>query len=182
MNTRSFLFLVVGLLVFMAYLEWQKDYSPGQPARIGEPAAESGAGLEPAVRPAEDLPDVPDLSDEPAERGSADVPQAAAVPETRASRRITVSTDVVSVDVDANGGSLVDLRLKEYPVSVDQASEAFTLLVEDLPELFVAQAGLVSSGHPAPNHRSQWQFERNHYELGPGEDRLEVPLRWQHEP
>lgn len=181
MNTRSFLFLVVGLLVFMAYLEWQKDYSPGQPARVGEPAAESGAGLEPAVRPAEDLPDVPDFSDEQAERGSADVPQAAAVPETRASRRITVSTDVLSVDVDANGGSLVDLRLKEYPVSVDQASEAFTLLVEDLPELFVAQAGLVSSGHPAPNHRSQWQFERDHYELTPGQDRLEVPLRWQHE-
>ncbi len=178
MNTRSFLFLIVGLLAFMLYLEWQKDYSPPQPEPTSAPLAESEG--RPEQPPIEDLPEVPDFSDEQTER-LGDIPQAAPVPEARASRRIAVSTDVLSVDVDASGGSLVDLRLKDYPISVDQPNEAFTLLLEDLPERFIAQSGLVSGNHPAPNHRSQWQFERDYYELSPGQDRLEVPLRWQHE-
>jgi len=181
MNTRSFLLLIIGLLAFMAYLEWQKDYAPPpRPAAQGEAgqSADDPAADADTRGPVEDLPDVPDFADDAAESG-ADLP--AAQPETRASRRISVVTDVFSVDLDANGGTLVDLRLKDYPVSVDEPDQAFELLVENLPELFVAQAGLVSAGQPAPNHRTRWEFERDHYELQPGRDHLEVPLRWRHE-
>jgi YidC/Oxa1 family membrane protein insertase len=101
--------------------------------------------------------------------------------EVRPTRRVTIDTDVLNVDLDANGGTLVDLRLKDYPVSVDQPDQPFVLLMQDLPQLFVAQAGLVSAGQPAPNHRSRWQFERDFYELQPGDDRLEVPLTWSDE-
>ena len=98
-----------------------------------------------------------------------------------ASRRIKINTDVLVVDLDANGGTLVDLRLKDYPVSVDRPDEPFTLMVEELPDLFVAQAGLLSGANPAPNHRSRWEFEQDYYELAPGQDRLEVPLTWRDE-
>ncbi|RFF30344.1 membrane protein insertase YidC [Wenzhouxiangella sediminis] len=192
MNTRSFLLLLIGLLGFMVYLEWQKDYAP--PPR---PAAESGqqtvdasgtdrsaAGAGRSSDDPGDVPDVPDFADDPDASGnerseSADLPSAE--PEVRASRRISIDTDVLNVDLDANGGTLVDLRLKDYPVSVDKQNEPFVLLVQDLPQLFVAQAGLVSADRPAPNHRTSWQFERDSYELQPGQDTLEVPLTWQHE-
>ena len=87
-------------------------------------------------------------------------------------------TDVLSVDLDANGGTLVDLRLNQYPVEVDQPDTPFVLLVEELPELFVAQAGLLSRDQNAPNHRTRWEFDQDSYELQPGQDRLEVPLTW----
>ncbi|WP_376697448.1 membrane protein insertase YidC [Wenzhouxiangella sp. EGI_FJ10305] len=186
MNTRSFLLLLIGLLGFMVYLEWQKDYAPPpRPATESEQQADPGTEARESRSEAApgDVPDVPDFSDDPAEDGeqaaSPDVPSPQ--PEARASRRITIDTDVLNVDLDANGGTLVDLRLKDYPVSVDRPEQPFVLLVQDLPELFVAQAGLVSADRPAPNHRTQWQFERDFYELQPGEDRLEVPLTWQDE-
>jgi YidC/Oxa1 family membrane protein insertase len=187
MNTRSFLLLIIGLLAFFVYIEWQRDYAaPPRPAPEAEPTAAdpSGPGGGPTDGQAqpEDLPDVPDFADEssePSADAQADLP--ATEPQMTPSRRVAVSTDVLSVDIDANGGTLVDLRLKDYPVSVDQPNQPFVLLVEDLPQLFVAQAGLVSAGQPAPNHRSRWQFERDEYTLSPGQDRLEVPLTWQHE-
>ncbi|MDZ7789007.1 MAG: membrane protein insertase YidC [Xanthomonadales bacterium] len=191
MNTRSFLLLLIGLLGFMVYMEWQKDYAPPPrpAAETEQPAPASDAG-EAATKSADpgDVPEVPDFSDDRGdargdERGelasAPDQPQQP--PEITASRRITIDTDVLNVDLDANGGTLVDLRLKDYPVSVDRPDQPFVLLVQDLPELFVAQAGLVSAGQPAPNHRSQWQFERDFYELQPGQDTLEVPLTWRDE-
>ncbi|WP_376693961.1 membrane protein insertase YidC [Wenzhouxiangella sp. EGI_FJ10409] len=191
MNTRSFLLLLIGLLGFMVYMEWQRDYAPPprpaaeseQPASsadAGEGAsADAGQGATTSADPG-DVPDVPDFADDEGEEASAaDVPQAQS--EISASRRVTIDTDVLNVDLDANGGTLVDLRLKDYPVSVDRPDQPFVLLVQDLPELFVAQAGLVSAGQPAPNHRTRWQFDQDYYELQPGQDTLEVPLTWRDE-
>ena len=183
MNTRAFFLLLLALIGFFLFVEWQRDYSaPPQPT--AQPSATTGtAGEEfptddaPMVNDPADLPELPDLA-ETRERSADDVPVQA---ETRASRRVHVVTDVLSVDLDANGGTLVDLRLKDYPVEVDQPNEPFVLLIEELPELFVAQAGLLSRDQPAPNHRSRWEFDQDLYELAPGQDRLEVPLRWRDE-
>jgi YidC/Oxa1 family membrane protein insertase len=182
MNTRSFLLLIIGLLGFMAYLEWQKDYAP--PPRPEAGTEQTAAQTEDVSRTADpgDVPDVPDFSDDAeGDRDSAqsDIPDSPrSEPEVRPSRRIHIDTDVLSVDLDANGGTLTDLRLKDYPVSVDQPNQPFILLEQNLPQLFVAQAGLVSAGQPAPNHRTRWEFERDFYEMGPDQDRLEVPLTW----
>ena len=165
---------MLGILGFFLFLEWQRDYAA--PPR---PAAESGAARsveepgDPAPRSVEDLPELPTLQESPPGE-----PAAPAAAEIRASRRIEVVTDVLRVDIDANGGTLVDLRLKDYPVAVDRPDEPFVLLIEELPELFVAQAGLLADGLPAPNHTSRWEFERDFYELAEGRDRLEVPLTW----
>lgn len=186
MNTRSFLLLLIGLLGFMVYLEWQKDYSTPRPAVESRQQPASGQatdGGQPDAGSAE-VPDFPDFADESDDSGrqtseAADAP--AGEPETRASRHISIETDVLDVELDANGGSLVELRLKDYPVSVEQPNKPFVLLEQDLPRLFVAQAGLVSADQPAPNHQTKWQFEQDAYELQQGEDTLEVPLSWKHE-
>ena len=178
MNTRTFFILLLGIVGFLLFIEWQKEYSVpprlstdainGQSAQIGSETPPSAA--------AADLPELPTLQD----AAPAD-PATPPVSEVRPSRRIEVVTDVLAVDIDANGGTLVDLRLKDFPVAVDRPDEPFELFVERLPELFVAQAGLLAEGLPAPNHTSRWEFEREFYELAPGRDRLEVPLIWRHE-
>ena len=186
MNTRAFFLLLLALIGFFLFMEWQRDY--GVPPQQTAPPSESGAlgegrtsddGNNGAMLddPA-DLPELPELTESTSSESSDDVPAQA---ETRASRRVHVVTDMLSVDLDANGGTLVDLRLKDYPVEVDRPNEPFVLLIEQLPELFVAQAGLLSRDQPAPNHRSRWEFDRDLYELAPGQDRLEVPLRWRDE-
>jgi len=183
MNTRAFFLLVLAMLGFFIYLEWHKDYSaPPQPTadRVPEQFAQTPAdSSRDAPAGSEDLPDIPDLADAPSGQtpGTVDSEQPVMV----SSRRITITTDVLSVDLDANGGTLVDLRLKDYPVEVDQPDTPFVLLKEALPELFVAQAGLLSRDQGAPNHRSRWEFERDQYVLEPGQDTLAVPLLWRND-
>jgi len=162
MNTRTFFILILLLLGFLIYMEWQRDYAPPRqptteqpPSDVAEPRDRAPSDV-PEVAGADDLPDVPDFED----RRDED-PERPVEAEIRASRRIEINTDVLVVDLDANGGTLVDLRLKDYPVSVDRPGEPFTLLIEELPELFVAQAGLLSGASPAPNHRSRWEFEQD---------------------
>jgi YidC/Oxa1 family membrane protein insertase len=177
MNTRTFFILALGILSFLLFMEWQGQYAPPTRPAVESPSAtfdqEPDAGSSPT---GSDLPELPSIADTPTEEPLTIQPS-----EIRASRRIEVVTDVLRVDLDANGGMLVDLRLKKYPVAVDQPDDPFVLLVEQLPELYVAQAGLLADGMPAPNHTSRWEFERDYYELAEGSDRLEVPLTWRHE-
>lgn len=178
MNTRTFFVILLSMLGLLLYMEWQKEQFIPQPnagtaqtpsAQFPDPATgESDA----ASVQAQDLPDLPSMVDTPSA-----VNQTAA-PQMTASQRIEVVTDVLRVDIDANGGTLVDLRLKDYPVSVDETNTPFTLLVEELPQLYVAQAGLISANQPAPNHTTRWQTDGYLYELQEGEDTLEVPLYW----
>jgi YidC/Oxa1 family membrane protein insertase len=179
MNTRFFFLFMLAMIGFFLFVEWQKDYAaPQQPTQPTQPSGFDAPDFAAPEETVADLPDLPDLSEAP-RRTADDAPTLEpAVSETRAVRRIEVVTDVLTVDLDANGGTLVDLRLKDYPVAVDRPNEPFVLLVEELPEIFVAQAGLLSRDHDAPNHRSRWEFDQDRYELQPGQDRLEVPLYW----
>ncbi len=171
------LLAMIGLFLF---LEWQKDYSaPPQLRQPTAPGVVDNGFAEPPVQAVEDLPDLPDLTETP--RREPGLEPTPAEPEIRASRRIEIVTDVLVVDLDANGGTLVDLRLKDYPVEVDRPDEPFVLLIEELPELFVAQAGLLSADQAAPNHRSRWEFDQTRYEMLDGQDHLSVPLYWRDE-
>jgi YidC/Oxa1 family membrane protein insertase len=179
MNTRAFLLILLAMIGFFIFLEWQKDYAaPRQPTQQAPPTQVDDPFDEAPVEAPADLPDLPELTERTRE---ADDIEPTRVPEIRASRRIEVITDVLTVDLDANGGTLVDLRLRDYPVEVDRPDEPFVLLIEELPELFVAQAGLLSRDQAAPNHRSRWEFDQDRYRLADGQDRLEVPLYWRDE-
>lgn len=179
MNTRAFFLILLSMLIILLYMQWQRDYMvPAPPAataidnQFDESLGEDGA----RTRPAADLPELTDFEDRDRSAPSADAPPAMA--EIRASRRIEVETDVLQVQIDASGARLVDLRLTDYPVAVDQPDKPFTLLVEQVPELFIAQAGLLSASGIAPNHTTRWEFDRDFYQLLAGQDRVEVPLVW----
>ena len=175
MNTRTFFILLLGLVGFFLFLEWQREYS-APPRPTAEPVdGRSLSDADPAPPLAADLPDLPALTERPPGEVTP------GVAEIRASRRVEVITDVLRVEIDANGGSIVDLRLKDFPVAVDQPDVPFVLLVEELPELFVAQGGLLAEGLPAPNHTSRWEVDQYFFELAAGADQLRVPLRWRHE-
>ncbi len=181
MNTRTLLLLMLAFLGFMLYIEWQKDFVNPQPRSV-EPLPAPGQIDDAAA--SESLPDVPDLPELPRlEPGSAEperdeLPRA---PETQvgSGERIEVETDLLSAEIDPIGGTLSRLRLKQVPVSVDRPDEPFTLLSDQLPDVQIAQSGLVDAARRAPNHTSRFEYDRQFHELPRDRDVLEVPLRWQ---
>ena len=177
--------LLIGLAVvsFLLWQEWQEDYGPG--ARR-EPA--------PAVRDtpaARDLPTTDRSSRGGARSGTgSDVPSAADVPSSSgqpapatspagSTDLVVVRTDVLTVLIDPRGGTLRQVLLPRYPISIEEPDYPFVLMDDRAGLVYVAESGLV--GASAPTHHSVLTPERNDYELAPGTDRLDVRLRWQDE-
>jgi YidC/Oxa1 family membrane protein insertase len=175
MNTRTLLLLLLAFLGFMIYVEWQSDYGNPTPAPVeplpGEQAPQASADDD-------ELPDLPEPVEptgQPSPRTGDELPDAQVA---RSGERVEVQTDLVVAEIDPVGGTLASLRLKEYPVSVDEPDQPFELLNDRLEELHLAQAGLIDSERRAPNHTTPYEFERRFYELAAGEDSVAVPLRW----
>jgi YidC/Oxa1 family membrane protein insertase len=160
----------------MMWVEWQKDYGPQQPARPAQTSAQ------PSV--AQDTPDVPPVAEAPAE--SADLPapvqpgQPTPAPTEKAAvsrQLITVRTDVLEVQIDTLGGTVVSSTLLDYPVKLDEPDRLVQLLHEAGSQAFIAQSGLLSR-QDAPNHTSRYQPRQTEYEIGPEAGELRVPLNW----
>jgi YidC/Oxa1 family membrane protein insertase len=95
------------------------------------------------------VPDLPEPVEGAPLAGSTPVPAAG---EARSATRIEVVTDKLVAQIDPIGGTLVGLRLREYPVSVDQPDVPYVLLTEAVSGYHVAQTGLVDTDGRAPNH------------------------------
>lgn len=94
-------------------------------------------------------------------------------------QRVQVSTDVLNVQLDTQGGDLRFVALPTYPVSREDAS-AFTLMSDHAPYLFVAQTGFSSQhSEDAPNHHQLFQVDSPVYQLPAGANELRVPMVWE---
>ncbi len=180
MSTRVLLLMILAFLGMLLYLEWQREYSaPPEP----EPTRETGQVEEwsddddrDRREPAPDVPDLPEIDEDTV---TDDRPDTLAEPELRPERRIEVLTDVLKIEIDPVGGSIVDLRLPGYPVSVDRPDVPFQLLGRELPYLYITQTGLLGGDVDLPDHNATFEFEYDYYELEPGADTLDVPMVWE---
>ena len=123
-----------------------------------------------------------------ARREAAGVPAAADVPTSsgqpasvatsaREDELVVVRTDVLDIRIDARGGTIRQILLPNYPVSIEEPDRPFALM-DDRPGLvYVAESGLV--GASAPTHHDILTPERRDYELAPGKDELDVRLHWE---
>jgi YidC/Oxa1 family membrane protein insertase len=184
-NQRLLLVLALGLILFMIYQAWQDEQrraAAPAPAAVTAPApggASKSAQPAPppqAVQPGE-VPAVP-AQERPA-------PAATTTPrEARtnlpAGTRVTVSTDVFEATIDTAGGDLRDLKLRKYPISVEQPNTPFVLLTDEPgKDVYVAQSGLIGSGAHFPTHRTTYSAAAQHYALADGQTEVKVPLQWQ---
>jgi len=176
--------LIVGLvfLGYMMWVEWQKDYGVAPAAR---PQAVSDQ-----AQYAPDTPDVPSMANTPAQT-EADLPAPVdqgpspsieGSTETQKARAslITVRTDVLEIEIDLQGGTLVSAILLDYPVKQKEPDNLIHLMQPRGEQMFIAQSGLLSH-QEAPNHTSLYQAERMEYTLSAGMDELRVPLTWKSE-
>jgi YidC/Oxa1 family membrane protein insertase len=177
-NLRPVLLIGLVFLGYMIWVQWQKDYAPAP-----KPPTQRSM-------PQNNVPTVPG-SETTQTSSAADLPQPVDVPQNQATASplpgpaatatersvISVITDVLNVEIDLVGGTVVSAGLLDYPVKQKEPEIKVDLLAAQGDHLFIAQSGLLSH-QDAPNHTSRYQASKTRFELPKGETELRVPLTW----
>ena len=172
-NQRLIVWVAFGLLAFMTYQQWLKDYSP-------QPQAESGTQATEEAPATGSLPALPSAADEeiPTLPAATDSVPAVGEPQAAPATLITVETDVLSLAINPRGGRLEKAFLKNYPVTKDRPDELVQLLSADANDLATLQAGLITAGANGGDYfNATLTSEQMRYDMG-GAEQLEVVLRW----
>ncbi len=169
-NRRFALMVAIGVVLFLLYQAWQKDFAPRLTPVVEAPLAEAGQ----AAAPGDDVPSAP--TDLPAP--SSATAQAVATPAAAAAQRITVQTDKFTAVISAQGGDLRRLVLLGYPVAKQRPDEHVALLDDTQGRQFVVQSGLTSGAGPLVTHNDLYRAAQSSYVLTEGANTLEVPLEF----
>ncbi len=185
-NIRFILVVTFAMLIFMLWQAWDQDYNP-------KPQVATVVNTE-IAKPIEDLPSASHSgkqidSELQKTTTSADV--------SALSKTIKIKTDVISLEISLQGGTVTNLDLLNYPVEkantlvsamrqlvgMSQAEINTTptrLFNSKQDKIFVAQSGLIADeGLPsAPNHYTVFNNQQDSYILRPDQDTLSVPLTW----
>lgn len=187
-NIRFILIVAFAMIIYMMWEAWQIDYGPKPEVAIVQPGN---------IDTKEDMPVASESS--PSNVASVVKEKSTAVPviELPSGHIIKVTTDVLALEIDTKGGTVRNLDLLQYPVekvntSVNELRSMVGLNKEeknlkpvrlfnsDPENLFLAQSGLIASNgsSAAPNHHTNFSFEKDKYLLQPGQETLRVPLTW----
>ena len=174
---RIMLFAALGLTLVMIWQSWvdfQTNYNGANNSQTNvENVSGSTANLN------EDVPNAPEVSGQAASSQSqSDTPSLVEEVAASSGEIIKISTDLVNVEIDTHGGDIVRVELIKHPVSVDTPDIPFVLMHRDLPDLFVAQSGLIGKDRDYPNHNVKFTATKTDYSLGDS-DSIEVVLDWE---
>ena len=170
-NTRLFVFAALVFVGVLMWQQWQIDYGPQANAPV-QSSTESGQAQSEAIAQFEDLPDQADG----VSKNTQAIPEAQA--QLESDKLVSVETDVISAIIDTRGGVIRSLKLKKYPVSLEQPDEGLELIHSQSDSLYVIQSGLRNRSETAPTHYSKFSVNQDEFVLQDGEDDLIVPLFW----
>ncbi len=186
-NMRPILLILLVFLGYSLWIQWQSDYNPevepietptvasipvGADIPVASPAAISNQQLAQPVNGAADLPAVPLGTSSNAMQQNEPSIQAA-------NPTVTVTTDVLRIEIDLVGGTLTNSWLLKYPVVQKNPEKKVQILSSLSNELFIAQSGLLGGNFSAPTHNDRFEASQREYALREGQDELRVPLTWQ---
>lgn len=176
-SPRNILLIALLFISYLLWMQWQEDYNraPDTVATSMSPATKDATGPAPASGAAN--PEVPTPST--ASGAAVPLPATEAAQDTQAPvAHVVVTTDVLRVEIDPHGGSVVVADLLKYPQSEHAAAPPVRLLDFHEATFFEAQTGLVSGNGAAPAHDAVFTAAQASYALADGADTLEVPLTW----
>ena len=161
-SQRLILFFVFSFSVFMLLDAWQRDQQPARPA--AEVAGKEQKALPPSAQPP-----VPGAK---LTAGQGAVPkQGRVVPGS--GDTIRVETDVLIAEIGRQGGDVRRLQFKNHRDTLER-SKNFVLFDTSPERTYLAQAGLIGNG--LPNHRTLFTVAGDNYQLGDGQDQIELRL------
>ena len=173
--------LIIGLcvIVFLMWQQWRIDYGPKPPSTpaSNEQTTEPTQSTQSTQTP--EIPQTPAATDSASASAESVQPSASSTLST-STERVRVTTDLLEVQIDLLGGNVHEVKLRQYPVSIEEPQVPFALLHDTDPGMFIAQSGLLGSD-VAPNHRAKFRAARTRYDLQPGAYEVEVRLEWDDE-
>ena len=170
---RSILWVVFGLSMVLIWDKWQihnghkPTFFPGS-ATVTSPA--TPAGKAPAAAADASLPAA---AGQPGVTASGETPAGAP---SAVAQRVEVSTDVLKLVFNTEGGSVIGAQLFKHAEatgsSKDQQKQPFTLLTQDANRTYVAQTGLI--GGTFPTHKTAMTLVPGNTTLADGQNELQV--------
>lgn len=174
-NQRLLIWGFFGLLGWITYQTWTQDYALRPVAavtqEVAQPSnAEGDSDLPELTAPTGTMLDAPPQLDE----GAPEIP-----PVAPGTATVRVMTDVFSIEISTQGGTLQSAALINYPVAKDEPDKLVELLSVEPSNFGLLQTGLRIVGEgEEPNHLAMFRSGRDTYRLD-GADELIVPMRWQ---
>jgi YidC/Oxa1 family membrane protein insertase len=155
---RTILWVIFGFSMVLLWDQWQisngnkATFFPSTPVAPAatKPSASGAASVPSTSAPSAATGALPPASTTATPPTTAAAPAPAAVPK----QRLTVTTDVLRLTFDTEGGSLVRAELLQHAgdSAADKTTSTFVLLDESATRFYVAQSGLV--GGDFPNHKT----------------------------
>jgi len=183
-NIRVFLWLGLALAIWLNYSQWQQDYGPKPTTNT---AANTNAGGPKPASIEDTVPQAPQ-SAAPTAAPSADaVPTAtpadaapASAPAVESAGLVRVATDVLELDIDRKGATLVRATLPGYPVVKGQPDPVVLFNRDSAETNYVLQTGLSADRKDAraPTHLEIFSTAATSYNLAAGQDEMRVPFTW----
>jgi len=172
MDTQRLIALIV--FTFSGLMLWEAWNKHTNPPVVSQKASQSQDGAVPQSGSTEKIaPPVPTAT----AAATTSVPTASGavtplVSEPRTAKRLMVNTDLLTVELDTQGGDIKLVTLLKHAAHGD-ISRKFNLMQDKAGAYFIAQSGLLGTG--LPNHTSTWVASGDNFELGTT-DKLEVKL------
>ena len=175
-QTRSFLLFAWLLVAFLLFMEWSKTPATATPE--SKPAVTSTATGVP--NKTSSLPEAPSAT-----LPSSTVP-ALTMPGSDAKQTVnavSVETDVLKLQIDPRGATVVSSELLKYPLEKKAGSANVVLQANNEESFYVAQSGLgalSATQTNAPTHEAVFSLENPtaQYRLAAGQNTLEIPFIW----
>ncbi|MDX2464819.1 MAG: membrane protein insertase YidC [Porticoccus sp.] len=170
---RSLLISAMLVVVYMLFLEWntfQEAHAPVVDSATVEKTIIPELPEATAVSAVTDIGDLPEIIDE----SSSPVPEVTNAVNTRL---VKVSTDVLTVLIDTQGGDIVRVDLPKHLTELGEGSTPFILLNRTSSTTYIAQSGLVgANGTDTKAGRPLFSVDADQYQLQDGQDSLTVNL------
>lgn len=174
-NFRLLLWGALAALLWLHVITWQRDYA--EPATT---ATQNMTSPAPSSSKSNDLPALPGDGQTAApllQSPSSGTASAAAA--DIAAPRVEVTTDVLRVAINTQGGELDTADLLKYPKVKNEPGIPFRLFSATPGDLYVARSGLRAPVESAaPTHLAIYQTEKSSYTLASGQDKIEARLTW----
>lgn len=179
-NLRLLLFFALAVVLLLIYQAWVQDY--GTPLATPPAAVDQSVAPAPAPAPATEsqgIPDVATTAETPVPAPAPDMPANPA--QAGEAKLIRVETDLLILEISPRGGTVASAWLKDYSVSPEDKETKFRLLKPDVPNMFIAQSGLLGGEkEQLPTHEATFESSQQSYALGDEKNELYVDLLWSH--
>ncbi len=160
-TTRFILIMALSFVLLMLWQEWEKDYGAKKPdIELSQVEKQKRA---------EDIPDLslqkvtPEIETKPEEVNEGE--------------KISVTTDVMRLEIDTKGGTISLVELLDYPVTLEEPDIPIRMLYDGPEDIYLVKGGLLSQ-MAAPTHEDTYIRQQQKYELKEGQDKLLVSMSW----